>query len=156
MKRTLKALYNKILFIVIIPCIIVFPPIVKYILSFSENQKISITIKRYKLTVEIADSELTRTAGLMFRKELGWNEGMLFVFENEKKVSFWMKNTLIPLSIAFIDRNCVIIEILDLKPNDLTSKKSKKKVKYALEVNQDYFRKNDIKTGDKIEGLNYK
>lgn len=156
LKHILKILYNKIIFIIVILCIIVFPPIVKYILSFSENQKITITIKKYKLIVEIADSKLTRTAGLMFRKELGLNEGMLFVFETEKKVSFWMKNTSIPLSIAFIDRNGVITEILDLKPNDLTSKKSKKKVKYALEVNQDYFRKNDVKAGDKIEGLYYK
>lgn len=156
LKRILKILYNKILFIIVILCIIVFPPIVKYILSFSENQKISITIKKYKLIVEIADTKLTRTTGLMFRKELEWDNGMLFVFEAEKKVSFWMKNTSIPLSIAFIDRNGIITEILDLKPNNLTSKKSKKKVKYALEVNRDYFRKNDIKAGDKIEGLNYK
>lgn len=156
LKHILKTLYSKTIFIIVVLCVIVFPPAVRYILASSENQKITITIKKNKLIVEIADTELKRAAGLMFREKLGDNEGMLFVFDNEQKVSFWMKNTAIPLSIAFIDKNFAITEILDLKPNDLKSKKSKKKVKYALEVNKNYFIKNDIKAGDVIKGLNYK
>lgn len=154
LKHILKTLYKKIIFVAVVLCIVVFPPVVKYILSFSENQKITIKIKECKLIVEVADTDLTRSTGLMFRKELGKDKGMLFVFGTERNVSFWMKNTSIPLSIAFIDKNGIITEILDLKPNDLTSKKSKKKVKYALEVNQGYFKKNNIKAGDKINGLN--
>lgn len=124
------------------------------IFSQQEKQKKSISIiTEHKLTVEIADTEEKRVTGLMNRKELSWNEGMLFIFDKPDNVDFWMKDTIIPLSIAFIDENGIVTEILDLKPKDLTLRTSKKKVLYAIEVNQGWFQKNCIEVGDVVKGL---
>ncbi len=103
------------------------------------------------LNVEIASKDEERQKGLMYRKELGENEGMLFVFEKDKILSFWMKNTSIPLSIAFLDKNGKVIDIYDMKPFSLEPVVSKLKCRYALEVNRGYFNKCGLKVGDKID-----
>ncbi len=88
----------------------------------------------------------------MFRKELAKDSGMLFVFDKVKKVGFWMKNTYIPLSIAFIDISNRIFQIDNMWPLDEKNiHYSIKPVKYALEVNLDWFKNNNIKVGDKIK-----
>ena len=129
------------------------PPFSRAIARAEEWARMTLSIKDSKLKVEIADSPLKRAAGLMYRDSLPQDGGMLFVFLAPEQVSFWMKDTKLPLSIAFVDANGVIKEIVDLKPNDLTPATSKDKVIYALETNQGWFKEHKIKAGDIIAGL---
>ena len=110
------------------------------------------TIKLYlgaaELTVEIADENLERQAGMMHRTTMPKNEGMLFVFPYPHQTGFWMKNTTVPLSIAYIDRASRVIEIYDLHPGNTQPVESRSaRVQYALEVNQGWFAKNGIQPG---------
>lgn len=103
------------------------------------------------MKAEMADTENLRLTGLMHRSALGANEGMLFVFEKEQMLHFWMKNTSIPLSIAYIDKNGRIIDILDMKPFDISiTYPSSRKALYALEMNRGWFGNNNIMTGCKL------
>lgn len=111
---------------------------------------IVIEIEGIELTVEVADTRESRSEGLMFRRSMKENHGMLFVFETESQVSFWMKNTRIPLSIAFIAADGTIRQIEDMEPESLSSVVSERNVLYALEVNQGWFEKNGITAGDKV------
>lgn len=89
--------------------------------------------------------------GMMFRKELGENEGMLFVFARPTRASFWMRNTLIPLSCAYIDPSGVILEIHDMKPLDETGiQASSDQVQFVLEMNQGWFERNKIGAGTTV------
>jgi uncharacterized membrane protein (UPF0127 family) len=99
---------------------------------------------------EIARTENERAIGLMYRKELKDGSGMLFVFENDEILSFWMKNTLIPLSIAFIGRDGRIFEIRDMRPQDLTPVQSVNPARYALEVPRGWFSRAGIVPGDRL------
>lgn len=110
--------------------------------------KIPLYIKGKEIRVEVARTPEERAVGLMARKHLGKEEGMLFIFEEEGYHSFWMKNTFIPLSIAFIDKKGQIVKITDMKPLTLTSHSPPQPVLYALEMNQGWFSKNGIKVGD--------
>lgn len=104
-----------------------------------------------ELVVEIADTPELRQRGLMHRRSLPENRGMLFVFDREEPRSFWMKNTRIPLSIAYIGTDGTIKSILDMEPFDLRSHPSGRSVRYALEVNQGYFERHGIGVGDRVE-----
>lgn len=104
-----------------------------------------------KLQVEIADTEAERQRGLMGRTALGENRGMLFVFESETTLSFWMKDTLIPLSVAYLDSEGRIIDIQDMQPLDETSHPSAEPAQYALEVNQGFFEEHGVEVGDTAE-----
>lgn len=104
-----------------------------------------------KLQVEIADTDTERQRGLMERTALGENRGMLFVFDSEQTRSFWMKNTLIPLSVAYINSEGRIIDIQDMQPLDETSHPSAEPAQYALEVNQGYFAEHGVKVGDTVD-----
>lgn len=115
-----------------------------------EKSLYEISINEIKLKVEIADTPESRQKGLMFRKSLPEEQGMLFIFEKEQKMSFWMKNTEIPLSIAYISKSGIIKEIFDMKPLSEKAIKSSHTVLYALEVNQNYFNKKGIVVGDSI------
>ena len=101
-----------------------------------------------KITVEIARTEEERAQGLMHRKKLPDGEGMIFIFDRDQQLSFWMKNTVIPLSIAFIASDGRITEIRDMQPLDLNSVKSSRSVRYALETPQGWFERTGIKPGD--------
>lgn len=103
------------------------------------------------LAVEIADTPEKRNKGLMHRTSLDGDKGMLFIYEREQHVPFWMKDTGIPLSIAFINRAGTITEIRDLEPYSTKMIWSSYPVLYALEVNLGYFEKNGIKTGDLVK-----
>jgi len=107
--------------------------------------------EKVTLEVELAQTDQQQQRGLMERTELGKNRGMLFVFDQEQPLSFWMKNTLIPLSIAYIDESGTIVDIQDMQPLDETSHPSAGPAKYALEVNQGFFRENGINVGDRME-----
>lgn len=104
-----------------------------------------------KVEAEVADTPAARTMGLMYRKELPENNGMLFVFERDQKLTFWMKNVPIPLSIAYIDSEYIIRDILDMAPMDENRLyHSSVKVRYALEVNRGFFERHKIRKGDRI------
>ena len=109
--------------------------------------------KKVEVWVEIADGSFEQMRGLMHRTALGEDRGMLFVYQEEQVLSFWMKNTLIPLSIAYIDSKGRITDILDMKPLDDRPPHypSSEPVKYALEVNQGFFDERGIKVGDHAE-----
>jgi len=102
------------------------------------------------IKIEIANSPQKRALGLMYRRNLPANEGMLFIFPQSHQLSFWMKNTLIPLSIAFINEQGVIMQINDLIPYNEEAVTSREAVLFALEVNQNFFKKNGITPGDRI------
>ena len=101
--------------------------------------------------VELATTVAQREKGLMFRTSMKENHGMLFVFAREVPQVFWMKNTHIPLSVAFADRNGVIKKILDMQPFSLEPRSSEFSVLYALEVNQGAFTKAGVRVGDIID-----
>jgi uncharacterized membrane protein (UPF0127 family) len=106
---------------------------------------------KVELRVEIADDPAEQTRGLMGRTALGEDRGMLFVYPDEEVLSFWMKNTLIPLSIAFIASDGTIVDLQDMKPldDDPPHYVSAEPAQYALEVNKGYFKKHGIKVGDR-------
>ena len=111
-------------------------------------------ISNVPLTAEIADTPQASENGLMFRDSLPEDRGMLFIFEQPEKASFWMKNTKIPLSIAYIDSACKILEIKSMNPLDETLVVSNSdQVTYALEVNQGWFARRGISSGAMIEGI---
>lgn len=113
----------------------------------------SITVDGHDLTVEVADSTEERAMGLMYRDSLPAEQGMLFVYSDTRVRSFWMKNTRIPLSIAFIDRAGTIVHIADMRPLDETPVSSVTEVPYALEMNQGWFTRNDVAVGDRVTNL---
>ncbi len=117
----------------------------------SSLQILDLDVAGHELTVEVADTQETRNQGLMDQKSLEENTGMLFVFENESRVSFWMKDTDIPLSIAFIAADGTIRQIEDMEPESLASVSSSRNVLYALEVNQGWFNQNGIVVGDRVD-----
>jgi uncharacterized membrane protein (UPF0127 family) len=117
-------------------------------------QKKKIRVGNQILTVEIADNDERRQRGLMFRKELKPNEGMLFEFENEQQLAFWMKNTLIPLSIGYFDGHRRFVNSLEMVPErpgtpDYSHKRyaSWGPAKYALEMPADWFKKRSLDRG---------
>lgn len=117
------------------------------------DNKISITVADKKLRIEYADSPTERQLGLMYRRALCEDCGMLFKFDSQRIGSIWMKNTYIPLDLAYISANGEIIDIFPLQPHDLTAVKSSEKVLYALEMNQGWFAKQDIRVGDRVTEL---
>lgn len=104
-----------------------------------------------EIKVEVAATELERTRGLMFRKSLADGQGMLFVFDTDQKVAFWMKNTSLPLSVAYIGSDGTIYQILDLVPFSEEPRSAERSVRYALEVPQGWFAKAGLKVGDRFE-----
>jgi uncharacterized membrane protein (UPF0127 family) len=103
---------------------------------------------------EVADEPHERMTGMMGRTEMADGEGMLFVFPAPQALSFWMRDTLVPLSVAYINADGVIREIHDLKPLDeRPAFSSFRDLQYALEVPQGWFGRNGIKSGDRITGL---
>jgi len=118
--------------------------------STATNKRDIVLINENRLNIEIAETEKQRSLGLMHRKYLDKDNGMLFVFENDRILSFWMKDTHIPLSIAFLSSDGVIKEIRDMTPFSLDPVVSKNHVRYALEVNQGYFNEKNILVGDSV------
>jgi uncharacterized membrane protein (UPF0127 family) len=120
-----------------------------------QKMKIFTNSSQIEIKVEIADTFEERQRGLMFRDKLENNSGMLFVFEKEQYVTFWMKNMRIPLDMIFISENGTINEIKeDLKPCEKEPcllYPSNFPVKYVLEVNSGFCRQNNIKVGDKVK-----
>jgi len=106
----------------------------------------------HNIQAEVARNADERATGLMFRKTMGVNDGMLFVFEQPGTQCFWMRNTLLPLSIAFVADDGTIVNLDDMKPQTPDSHCSAKPVRFALEMNQGWFAKRGIKAGAKLQG----
>ena len=112
-----------------------------------------VRVANHPLTVEVAANEPQRMQGLMFRKKLGRDDGMLFIFEQPAYHSMWMKNTLIPLSVAFLDADGRILNILDMEPETLDTHTAAGPATYAIETNKGWFAGHRVKAGDKVSGL---
>ena len=104
------------------------------------------------LDVQVAQTPQERQIGLMFRKEMPQHEGMLFVFEQPATQCFWMRNTLIPLTAAFVADDGTIVNLADMKPQTDDSHCSVKPVRFVLEMNQGWFAKRNIQAGYKLGG----
>jgi uncharacterized protein len=110
-------------------------------------------IKKNEIDVEVSSNDSSRALGLMHRVILPENAGMLFIFPDSEYRSFWMKNTYIPLSIAYIDKDSRILEIKDMIPHNAVSVSSSMPAVYALEMNMGWFERNNIAAGDKVAGI---
>lgn len=151
MKRTLFILhYSFNLFLIFSAlCVVGY-----YFMKISFGHQYVLTIRGVSLEVEVAHNDYLRKVGLMGRTQLDWDKGMLFIFPESAIQSFWMKNTVIPLSIAFINTQGKITEIFHMQPDrwdgNLATYSSKEKVNYALETNMGWFEKNGIMPGDAV------
>ena len=114
--------------------------------------RVQLSVGMYQIDAQVAQTSDEHMTGLMFRKEMPQHEGMLFVFEEPSKQCFWMKNTLLPLSAAFIADDGTLVNVEDMKPQTLDSHCSAKPVRYVLEMNQGWFAKKGIKPGARLSG----
>jgi len=119
----------------------------------AQQAELSLTIKEERLTVEVAHTDAARMQGLMYRRMLPENRGMLFVFRDVALHGMWMMNTYVPLSVAFLDEGGVIINIEDMEPHTRMTHSAARPAKYALEVNRGWFAKRSIKPGMRVEGI---
>ena len=115
-------------------------------------ERVKLTSGMHRIDAQLAATSEQRQTGLMFRKDMPRHEGMIFVFDQPGKQCFWMKNTLIPLSAAFISDDGTIVNIEDMKPLVLDGHCSAQPVRYVLEMNKGWFAKKGIKAGSKLQG----
>ena len=118
--------------------------------------RVQLTTGMHVIDAQVAATPDQRMTGLMFRQEMPQHEGMLFVFEYASQQCFWMKNTLLPLSVAFIDDDGTIVNLDEMQPQTLNSHCSAKPVRYVLEMNKGWFSKKGIKAGAKLAGPPFK
>lgn len=119
-------------------------------------QRIKISAGMHQIDTQLALTPNERQIGLMNRPSMPTHEGMLFVFEEPTRQCFWMRNTLLPLTAAFVAEDGTIVNLEDMKPQTLESHCSTKPVRYVLEMNQGWFAKRGIKAGSKLSGVPFK
>jgi len=112
----------------------------------------SLSAGMFLINAQVVSTPEQRAIGLMFRKEMPANEGMLFVFEQPAVQCFWMKNTLLPLTAAFVAEDGTIVNLAEMQPQSLDSHCSAKPVRYVLEMHQGWFAKRGLKAGSKLSG----
>ena len=122
-------------------------------LADSAARTVTLRFGGHALKAEVAATEPERMKGLMYRQKMGADEGMVFIFDEPAYQSMWMKNTLIPLSVAFVDAGGTILNILDMEPQTLDSHMSAGPATYAIETHKGWFERKKIKAGDKVTGL---
>jgi uncharacterized protein len=113
---------------------------------------VTLSAGMHNIRAEIARTPMQTQTGMMYRREMAQNEGMLFVFDGLERRCFWMKNTLLPLSIAFIADDGRVVSLADMQPQSEESHCSAEPVRFALEMNQGWFAKRGIKAGFKLKG----
>lgn len=113
----------------------------------------TLTVGGTPIVVELAANEADRAQGLMHRKKMDPDKGMLFIYPDDKPRRFWMKNTFLPLSIAFLDREGVILRMADMEPLTTERTPSLYPARYALEMNRGWFDAHEVKVGDTVQGL---
>lgn len=116
-------------------------------------QRTQLSAGMHLLDVQLALTPEQRQIGLMWRKDMPQHEGMLFVFEQPASQCFWMRNTLLPLTAAFVDDDGTIVNLADMKPQNDDTHCSMKPVRFVLEMNQGWFAKRNIKAGYKLGGV---
>ena len=121
--------------------------------ALAELPTVQLSAGMHLIRAELADSMGTRMEGLMHRKSMPQGSGMVFVFDENAAHCMWMKNTLIPLSVAFIDEAGAIINIADMQPHSEQSHCATRPARYALEMNKGWFAQRGIKPGAKLRGL---
>ena len=121
--------------------------------ALAELPTVQLSTGMHLIRAEVADSMEARMQGLMYRKSMAQNAGMVFVFDENAAHCMWMKNTLIPLSVAFIDQSGEIINIADMQPHSEQSHCASRPARYALEMNKGWFAQRGIKPGAKLGGL---
>jgi len=136
-------------YLTLLMCLAIFiaPPVSGKSVDFSD---IPLEVNQNVYTLEHAKTFEQRAKGLMHRESLCENCGMLFQFEEPRTAGFWMKNTIIPLDIAFVRADGIITDIKSMQPHDLTTTGSSQDVLYAWEMNQGWFKKNGIQVGDTV------
>jgi uncharacterized protein len=112
-----------------------------------------VTVGLHVVTAEVAATPDTMSMGLMFREKMAEHEGMLFIWPQKQPICMWMKNTLLPLSVAFMDETGKILNIEDMQPQTLDSHCAKGDGRFALEMNQGWFKKRNIQVGTRIGGI---
>ncbi len=122
----------------------------------TQLQRTRLTAGIHQIDAQVAVTSQEHATGLMHRKDMPSQEGMLFVFDNPSRLCFWMKNTLIPLTAAFIDDEGTIVNLEDMKPLSLESHCSTKPVRYVLEMNKGWFAKKGLKAGSRLAGGPFK
>ncbi|MEG0938579.1 MAG: DUF192 domain-containing protein [Comamonas sp.] len=115
-------------------------------------RRVDLTAGMYRIDTQLAQTPQQREIGLMFRKEMPQQEGMLFIFDVPGVQCFWMRNTLLPLTAAFVADDGTIVNLADMKPMSDDSHCSAKPVRYVLEMNQGWFAKRGIQAGAKLSG----
>jgi uncharacterized membrane protein (UPF0127 family) len=115
-------------------------------------QRVTLSAGMHQIDAQLALSGEQREIGLMFRKDMPQHEGMIFVFEQASLQCFWMKNTLLPLTAAFVADDGTIVNMADMKPQTTDSHCSARPVRYVLEMNKGWFAKKGIKAGSKLGG----
>lgn len=118
----------------------------------TQLQRTSLSVGIHQIDAQLAVTPEQREIGLMFRTDMPQHEGMLFVFEDPSRLCFWMKNTLLPLTAAFIADDGTIVNLENMKPQTTESHCSTKPVRFVLEMNQGWFAKKGVKPGSKIAG----
>lgn len=114
--------------------------------------RVKLAAGMFQIDAQVAGTPDQRTVGLMHRKEMPQHEGMLFVFDFPAQQCFWMRNTLLPLTAAFVADDGTIVNLADMKPRTEDSHCSAKPVRYVLEMNQGWFAKKGVKPGSKLSG----
>lgn len=135
-------------FIVVILAIVII--VVSFIIYRYHRRTITIRVGNAYLVVEVARTPEARQLGLMYRQRLPEDMGMLFVFDTVGIYTFWMKDTYIPLSIAFITADGRIVDIQDMEPLSLELHFPSQPIRFALEVNRNWFTRHDVKIGDTV------
>lgn len=118
----------------------------------TQLQRTTLSAGIHQIDTQLAVTPEQQEIGLMFRRDMPQHEGMLFVFENPSRLCFWMKNTLLPLTAAFIADDGTIVNLEDMKPQTTDSHCATKPVRFVLEMNQGWFAKKGLKPGAKISG----
>lgn len=121
----------------------------------AEMPRAELTASFYRINAEIAADQDNRSQGLMFRESLAANQGMVFVFPRPDRHCMWMRNTLIPLSVAFLDEQGKILNIEDMQPRTETSHCASGPARFALEMNLGWFAKKGLKPGLRIGGIEH-
>jgi len=118
----------------------------------TDLQRTQLSVGLYKIDAQVAQTPLQREIGLMFRKAMPQAEGMIFVFDQPATQCFWMRNTLLPLTAAFVADDGRIVNLVDMQPMTENSHCSEEPVRFVLEMNQGWFAKKNIKKGTKLGG----
>ncbi|MBK6637636.1 MAG: DUF192 domain-containing protein [Rhodocyclaceae bacterium] len=143
----MKSIFN-VFVLSVVGCIVIQPAQAQLVFP-----RVELTIGMYRISAQVAATPQTRERGLMLRETMPINEGMVFVFPRMERHCMWMRNTLLPLAVAFVDERGVIINIEEMQPKTDTTHCARRPAKYALEMNSGWFRKHGFKAGSILSGV---